>query len=232
MYVFDDWNVGIDKRPVLLFCCGGFDTAMPENKKTNKGKNIASRVREAVTEPIEQAGYRIWDVTYYKDVSEMVLEIAIDRAEPEDGSPALPLSTDDCMTVTKIVDPILDELDPIEESYSLMVSGGGCVRDLRLDEHFAYAADHHFPVTIKTFTAVTSGQPEEAATENHKGKKGKSKKRSEQGKQFEGTVKAFDGDTVTLETESGIMTFDKKQIAKATAWCDENVRDGNIPDEN
>ncbi|MBO4366393.1 MAG: hypothetical protein J5843_01915 [Clostridia bacterium] len=203
---------------------------MPENKKQTKGKNIASRVREAVTGPIEQAGYRIWDVTYYKDVSEMVLEIAIDRAEPADGSPALPLSTDDCMTVTKIVDPILDELDPIEESYSLMVSGGGCVRDLRLPEHFAYAAEKHFPVTVKTFTAVTAGQPEEAPS--GEGKKGKAKKKTEQGKQFDGYVKAFDDETLTLETETGILTFDRKQIAKATAWCDENVRDGNIPDEN
>ncbi len=196
---------------------------MPDSKNQTKGKNIATRVREAVTEPIEQAGYRIWDVTYYKDVSEMVLEIAIDSAEPEDGSPALPLSTDDCMTVTKIVDPILDELDPIEESYSLMVSGGGCVRDLRLPEHFAYAADKHFPVTVKTFTALTAGD---------KPKKGKTKKKSEQnGKQFDGYVSSFDDETLSLETESGILTLDRKQIAKATAWCDENVRDGKIPDE-
>ncbi|MBP5231575.1 MAG: hypothetical protein ILO68_07575 [Clostridia bacterium] len=117
----------------------------------NSGKNIASRVREAVTKPVEDAGYSIWDVTYYKDVSEMVLEIAIDRKA--DGTP---IGTDDCENVTKIVEPILDEMDPIEGSYSLMVSGGGIVRDLRTDEHLDYAIRNGYSVLFRTFTAAAA----------------------------------------------------------------------------
>lgn len=207
---------------------------MPENAKTTNGKakNIASLVREAVTAPIEQAGYAVWDVTFYKEVAEMILEIAIDRKEPADGSPAEPIGTDDCMAVTKIVDPILDELDPIEESYSLMVSGGGSFRDLRLPEHLAYAKEKHLPVTVRTFTALeTEPAP---GSEPETGKDGKSKsntknkkKKAADPKQLEGFISFFDEHTLTLETETGTADIDRKQIAKLTAQVDGTLPDGS-----
>lgn len=154
-----------------------------------KKKNIASRVRDAVQPLIEQAGYSLWDVTFYKEASEPILEVSIDR---EGG-----IGTDDCSVVTGIVDPILDELDPIEESYCLMVSGAGSVRDLRLPEHEAFAKEHGFPVTVRTFTAV-DGQ-----------------------KQFEGTLIDSDETSVTIADQGKNRVLERRQIAKISCLCEE-----------
>ena len=40
-----------------------------------KKDNIASRVKEAVLPLVEGAGYTLWDVTFYKEVSEWILEV-------------------------------------------------------------------------------------------------------------------------------------------------------------
>ena len=68
-----------------------------------KKENIASRVKEAVKPLVEGAGYTLWDVTFYKEVSEWILEVSIDK---EEG-----ISTDDCSLVTKLIDPIIDEIE-------------------------------------------------------------------------------------------------------------------------
>ena len=197
----------------------------------NPGKNIATRVREAIEQPVSDAGYSIWDVTFYKDVSEMVLEVSIDK---KDG----PIGTDDCMAVTNIVDPILDEMDPIEDSYSLMVSGGGYIRDLRLDEHIDYAIANGYPVVIRTFVSVSfenleateeKKEQEEAKTGN---KKGKAKSKETGSKQWEGKILSYDDNLLELETDAGKIKLDRKLISKITAICDERGRAALIPSED
>lgn len=152
-----------------------------------KKDNIATRVREAVQPIIESAGYTLWDVTFYKEVAEYILEISIDR---ESG-----ISTDDCSAVTKLIDPIIDELDPVEDAYCLMVSGAGMYRDLVSPMHYAYALENGLPVELRTFTAVNGR------------------------KQFEGTLTAYDGESVTIEENRDTLRFEKKQVAKCTAVC-------------
>lgn len=156
-----------------------------------KAKNIAGRVREAVEPLVTEAGYVLWDVTYYKEAAEFILEVAIDK---EGG-----ISTDDCAEVTKLVDPLLDEMDPIEDSYCLMVSSAGEDRELREESHFAYAMQKGCPVTVKIFAAVD-------------GKK-----------QFEGKIVSFDEEKIVLQTETEEKTFEKKQIAKISALCEDSV---------
>lgn len=161
--------------------------------KSGRSKNVAGRVREAVQPLIEQAGYTLWDVLFYKEVSEYILEVSIDR----DGG----ISTDDCAAVTRLIDPLIDELDPVEESYCLEVSSAGTVRELRSEQHYAYAMANACPVTLRTFAAVDdSGQ-----------------------KQWEGTLTGFDAGTITLQTNTGDKRFDKKQIAKLSAWCENAI---------
>ena len=76
--------------------------------KSGNLKNVASKVRALVEEPIINAGYSLWDVSYYKEGPEMILEISIDK---QGG-----ISINDCSEVTRLIDPMIDELDPIEES--------------------------------------------------------------------------------------------------------------------
>ena len=152
-----------------------------------KKDNIASRVKEAVLPLVEGAGYTLWDVTFYKEVAEWILEVSIDKPEG--------ISTDDCSVVTRLIDPVIDEMDPVEDAYCLMVSGAGGYRDLVLPMHYEYALAHGCDVEVRTFTAV-------------EGKK-----------QFEGKLVSFDDDSVLVSENGKEIRFEKKQIAKITAIC-------------
>ena len=90
-------------------------------------KNIRETVREAILPTVTELGYEIWDVTYSKVGADYHLEITIDS---ERG-----INIEDCEKVHRAIDPILDELDPIETFYYLDVSSPGVERELRTAEH-------------------------------------------------------------------------------------------------
>lgn len=95
--------------------------------KMKNAKNIAETVQAFVQPVINQLGYYVWDVEYVKEGSEWYLRITIDS---EDG-----ITIDDCETVHRAIDPIIDEHDPIENAYHLEVSSPGIERVLRTAEH-------------------------------------------------------------------------------------------------
>jgi len=90
-------------------------------------KNVRDTVREAIEPTVLGLGYSIWDVTYSKIGADYHLEITIDN---ESG-----INIEDCEKVHRAIDPILDEVDPIEGFYYLEVSSPGLERELRTDEH-------------------------------------------------------------------------------------------------
>ena len=90
-------------------------------------KSIKDTVREAIEPTVTELGYSIWDITYSKVGADYHLEITIDH---ENG-----INIDDCEKVHRAIDPILDEVDPIETFYYLDVSSPGIERELRTDEH-------------------------------------------------------------------------------------------------
>ena len=90
-------------------------------------KNIASAVADLIGPTVSELDYDLWDVEYVKEGSEYYLRITIDR---EEG-----ITIDDCETVHRAIDPILDEADPIEDSYHLEVSSPGIERELKYDWH-------------------------------------------------------------------------------------------------
>ena len=97
-------------------------------------KSVAAAVYKAVREPVEALGYSIWDLDYVKEGSEWYLRITIDS---EDG-----ITIDDCERVHRAIDPVIDEHDPIENSYHLEVSSPGIERVLRTEEHIeAFAGE-------------------------------------------------------------------------------------------
>ncbi|MBP3436453.1 MAG: ribosome maturation factor RimP [Clostridia bacterium] len=90
-------------------------------------KNIAETVEELIAPTVSALGYEIWDVVYNKVGAEYYLEITIDS---EEG-----IGIDDCEKVHRAIDPLLDEADPIENSYRLQVSSPGIEREIRTDAH-------------------------------------------------------------------------------------------------
>ena len=153
--------------------------------KNKTPKNVAEKVRTAVESTITEAGYSLWDVTYYKEGPEMILEISIDK---EGG-----ISINDCSAVTRAIEPIIDELDPIEESYCLQVASAGMVRPLDKDEHIRFACDNKLNTELKLYVAV------DGSKEHH------------------GIIESFDGETLILDTDGEKHKFDMKQISKINA---------------
>ena len=118
--------------------CHSFFVVMPSNK------NIAQTVFDFLLPVVNQLGYYLWDVEYVKEGSEWYLRITIDS---EDG-----ITNDDCEVVHRAIDPVIDEHDPIENSYHLEVSSPGIERVLRTEEHIeAFAGEE---VEAKLFAAI------------------------------------------------------------------------------
>ena len=78
---------------------------------------------------VEELGCTLWDVEYVKEAGSWYLRVYIDK---EEG-----VSIDDCEAVSRALDPLLDEADPIPDAYTFEVSSAGADRPLKKPEHFA-----------------------------------------------------------------------------------------------
>ncbi|MCL2772500.1 MAG: ribosome maturation factor RimP [Oscillospiraceae bacterium] len=94
-------------------------------------KDIEEIVRFLIKEIVANLGFELWNVEYYSEADEWFLEITIDRINKSSGG----VSIDDCETVTHAVTPVIDAADPIENSYSLIVSSPGLNRELKNEFH-------------------------------------------------------------------------------------------------
>lgn len=81
-----------------------------------------------VRDTVASLGFELCDVEFRKEYGDWVLTLYIDRPEGVD--------LDACETVSRAVDPILDEADPIPQAYYLSVSSLGLDRPLKKDADF------------------------------------------------------------------------------------------------
>ena len=143
-------------------------------------KSVKDTVREAIEPTVLELGYRIWDVTYQKIGADYHLEITIDNDRGID--------IEDCEKVHRAIDPILDEVDPIEGFYYLEVSSPGVERELRTPEHIAASIGAR--VEAKLFAAY-EGQ-----------------------KSLVGELVSFDEGRLTLRVQGSEITLDKSAVSK------------------
>ena len=155
-------------------------------------KKQTEELVEQLLEPIAAAhGVQIYDVEYVREGQEYYLRAYIDK---EGG-----VTIDDCVDVSHDLSDALDETDPIPEAYTLEVSSPGLGRTLTKDRHFAASIG-------KAVEGNTYKPYDEAAD-------GKNKN-------FEGTLKSFDADTLTIGREDAKgnaledLVLDRKAIAK------------------
>ena len=92
----------------------------------NKKKNTAQICMELAQPLAKELGVELWDVRFEKEGTEWFLRYYIDKED---------LNIEDCVEFSHRIDPILDEADPIEKSYTLEVSSPGIERKLITDEH-------------------------------------------------------------------------------------------------
>ncbi len=129
---------------------------------------------------IESLGFELCDVEYQKEYGDWVLTFYIDKP----GG----VTIGECEAVSRAIEPILDEADPIESEYVLSVSSLGIDRPLKKDRDFERALGTELEIKLY---APQDGK-----------------------KQWIGTLTAFDADGFTVETEKGKpITFQKKDCA-------------------
>lgn len=88
-------------------------------------------VQKIVAEPVLKLGYELVDIEFQKEQARWVLTLFIDK---EGG-----VSLDDCERVSRAVEPLLDDKDPIAQSYFLCVSSPGLDRPLKNESDFKRA---------------------------------------------------------------------------------------------
>jgi len=100
--------------------------------------DVLESLKALLAPPLEKAGYELAGLTLSRDKEGLTLHLSVDRDAP--------ISLDDIVKVSDLINPLLDRADPIAEPYTLDVSSLGAEKPLRLDklEHYAgrYVALH------------------------------------------------------------------------------------------
>lgn len=144
-------------------------------------KKITELTAELAAPAIAEQGCTLWDVEYVKEAGTWYLRILLDK---EGGVDIL-----DCEAVSRKVSDLLDEVDPIEGSYTLEVGSAGAERVLKRPGDFQRYLES--PVLVKLYR-------------NLEGRK-----------EFPGVLKVYDEATgdVTITFGNQELTFPKKDIA-------------------
>ena len=131
-------------------------------------------------EPLVQAqGCSLWDVEYVREGGEWFLRLYIDK----DGG----VDIDECEAVSRAVDPVLDEKDPIPESYRFEVCSAGLERVLKRPSDFERFLGE--PVLVKLY------RPKDGR------------------KEFPGVLKGYKDGDVTISAGGQEITFEKAEVA-------------------
>lgn len=119
--------------------------------KSGRGGNTVAAVCEMVKPITDELGLVLWDVVFEKEGAYWYLRVYIDR---DDGMPDM----NDCENVTRPLSKLLDEKDPIEQSYILEVGSPGLGRELKKKEHFLRYME--CPVRIRFIRETERGEKE------------------------------------------------------------------------
>ena len=84
---------------------------------------ISEKVFELARPVVEDEGCTLWDVEYVREAGTWYLRVFVDK---EGG-----VSIDDCERISRRLDPVLDEADPIPDSYVFEVGSAGADRELK-----------------------------------------------------------------------------------------------------
>ena len=140
---------------------------------------ITQQVAE-FAEPIVRAhGCSLWDVEYVREGSEYFLRLYIDK---EGG-----VDIDDCEAISRAMDPILDEKDPVLGSYHFEVCSAGLERALKRPGDFERFMGS--PITVKLYRPYNGL------------------------KELPCVLRGYDSGKLTVESGKETITFEKSQVA-------------------
>ncbi len=90
---------------------------------------VTDKVEELAKPIVEDEGCELWSVEYVREAGTWYLRVFIDK---EGG-----VGIADCERISRRLDPVLDEADPVPESYVFEVGSAGAERELKRESDFA-----------------------------------------------------------------------------------------------
>ena len=147
---------------------------------------VTERVRLLAEPVVEAQGCELWDVEYVREGSGWFLRVYIDKEGGVDIA--------DCEAISRTLDPILDEADPIPDSYTFEVCSAGLERILKRPGDFErfLGAD----VLVRLY------RPRDGA------------------KEFAGVLAGYQDGDVTVTVGDTPVTFTKAEIAQVRLRVD------------
>ena len=135
----------------------------------------------SLAEPVAaQCGCEVWDVEYVREAGAWYLRVYIDKP----GG----VGIDDCEAVSRALDPVLDEADPVPGSYVFEVSSAGAERELKRPGDFERFIGEQ--VEVKHYQAIDGA------------------------KSHVGLLRGYDNGDVTVEVNGAERVFKKAQVAQ------------------
>ncbi len=142
---------------------------------------IADKIFDLIKPTVESIGVTLWDVRFLKEGASHYLRVFIDKPEG--------ICIDDCTAVSHAIDPVIDEVDPIDIPYYLEVCSTGIERELSRIEH--YEAMLGKMVKLRLYKAFDGS------------------------KEVVGVLEGYE-DGPIIQTEDGkTVSFNKKEVSKA-----------------
>ena len=141
---------------------------------------LTDKIAELARPVVEQNGCELWDVEYVREAGANYLRVYVDK---EGG-----VGIDDCERISRELDPLLDEADPIAESYIFEVGSAGCERQLKRPSDFQRFMGENVELHFY--------QPLEGR------------------KTAVGKLSGYEGGSVTITDARGEHTYTKQQIAQ------------------
>ena len=146
----------------------------------SKANDYEARTERLILPILEELSFELVDVEYVKEGSIWYLRAYIDK---EGG-----ITVNDCETVARRMNELLDEEDFIPDSYTFEVSSPGLGRPLKKEKD--YIRNMGKEVEIRTYRAINRC------------------------KEFYGILQSYDAESVTISDEDGqTLTFQKAEIA-------------------
>ena len=140
---------------------------------------VTDLVAQLAKPVVEEYGCELWDVEYVREGSDYFLRIYLDK---EGG-----VDINDCEKISRAMDPILDEKDPIEGSYHFEGCSAGLERTLKRPSDFARFMGSN--ITVKLY------RPRNGL------------------KEIPCVLEAYDNGKLTVTAGKETITFEKSEVA-------------------
>ena len=141
-----------------------------------KVTDIVTKIAQPV---VEAHGCQLWDVEYVREGDQRFLRLYLDK---EGG-----VDITDCENISRAVDPLLDEADPIAESYHFEVCSAGLERALKRPSDFERFMGSN--ITVKLY------RPRNGL------------------KEIPCVLRGYEDGKVTVEAGKETITFEKSEVA-------------------